>query len=57
MLPTFSGLRPVAKKITRIFKAGDSLTHNRLRRGGRERLLEVVDHVAGLLDRELLWVG
>jgi len=38
-------------------EAGDFRIRSRLRRGGRERLLEVVDHAAGLLDRELLRVG
>ncbi|HBJ34512.1 MAG TPA: hypothetical protein DDZ51_07060 [Planctomycetaceae bacterium] len=30
---------------------------NRLRRCGRERLLEVGDHFAGLTDAQLLWVA
>jgi len=45
------------KKSPAAFDTGDFLTRNHLRRGGRERLLEVVDHAAGLLDRELLRVG
>jgi len=43
------------KKSPAAFDTGDFLTRNRLRRGRRERLLEVVDHPAGLLNCALLW--